>query len=154
MGKRGITLIELVTVMVIIAIGAVLVVPNIGVWMPRYRLRSATRDIVSTMRTAQMRAVSSNVEYGVCFDTGELSYTLYRRNTGGGWDKDGEAQLLPKGIEFNGVTLPDDAKLNKPFAQFNPNSTSSSGNILLKNPKGAQRRIVLLATTGRVRIEE
>ena len=58
--KKGITLIELVVVMIIIAIGAVLLVPNIGGWLPNYRLRSATRDIVSTLRTAQMKAVSSN----------------------------------------------------------------------------------------------
>jgi len=65
--KKGITLIELVVVMIIIAIGAVLLVPNIGGWLPNYRLRSATRDIVSTLRTAQMKAVSSNLEYRVSF---------------------------------------------------------------------------------------
>ena len=55
--KKGITLIELVVVMIIIAIGAVLLVPNIGGWLPNYRLKSATRDIVPTMRNAQMKAV-------------------------------------------------------------------------------------------------
>ena len=59
--QKGITIIELVVVMVIIAIGAVLLVPNIGTWLPNYRLRSATRDVVSTLRTAQMKAVSTNI---------------------------------------------------------------------------------------------
>jgi len=46
MNRKGVTLIELIVVMVIIAIGAVLLAPNIGAWLPNYRLRSATRDIV------------------------------------------------------------------------------------------------------------
>jgi len=46
---KGITLIELVVVMVIIAIGAVLLVLNIGAWLPNYRVRSGARDVVSTL---------------------------------------------------------------------------------------------------------
>ena len=61
MNKKGVTLIELIVVFVIIAIMAGLLAPNIGAWLPNYRLRSATRDIVSTMRDAQMRAVSKNM---------------------------------------------------------------------------------------------
>ena len=41
MRKRGVTLVELVVVMAIIAIGAAFVAPNIGAWIPNYRLRSA-----------------------------------------------------------------------------------------------------------------
>ncbi len=63
MNKRGVTLIEVVIVFAIIAIGAVLMVPNMGAWLPNYRLRSATRDITSTLRVAQMRAVSNNSDY-------------------------------------------------------------------------------------------
>ena len=54
--QKGVTLLELIIVMVIIAIGATLMAPGISSWMPHYRLRSATRDIVSTMRVAQIKA--------------------------------------------------------------------------------------------------
>jgi prepilin-type N-terminal cleavage/methylation domain-containing protein len=80
MNKKGITLIELIVVMVIIAIGAALMMPNIGGWLPNYRLRSATRDIVSTMKTAQMKAVSNNTPYGVAFDASSIQ--LYRSSGG------------------------------------------------------------------------
>jgi len=76
MSKKGVTLIELVVVLVIIAIGAVLLVPNIGGFLSNYRLRSATRDVVSNMRTAQMRAVSTNTPYGVGFSASACQ--LYR----------------------------------------------------------------------------
>jgi type IV fimbrial biogenesis protein FimT len=149
MNQKGITIIELVVVMVIIAIGAVLLVPNIGTWLPNYRLRSATRDVVSTLRTAQMKAVSTNSPYGVGFDAN--SCQLYRSS--GGLIPEGSPVNLPSGVQFNNNTFPVNGALGKPFAQFNPNSTSSPGGISLLNIKGTQKRITLTTATGRVRIE-
>jgi len=146
MNKKGITLMELIIVMAIIALGAVLMVPNIGAWLPNYRLRSATRDIVSTMRLAQMKAVSTNVPYTVTFDEGNNSYIVQYQTTSGLKD-DGATQRLPAGItmsaDFEGLDS----------AVFNPNSTASSGNLRLQNTKGGQKTVTLFATTGRVRID-
>jgi len=149
MDHKGITLIELVVVFVIIAIGAVLLVPNIGAWLPNYRLRSATRDIVSTMRTAQMRAVSNNIQYRVNFNAAEIggaanSYAL--QSNSGGWANDGALQTVPAGITVNIDQLPAGR------AVFNPNSTSAAGSVTLQNTKGATRTITLTTVTGRVNI--
>lgn len=150
MDRRGITLIELVVVLVIIAIGALLLVPNIGAWLPNYRLRSAARDIVSTMRTAQMKAVSNNIQYRVNLDGAEIgapgSYIL-QRNSGGLWVNDGGLQTLPAGITVSIDQLPAGRAL------FNPNSTSTSGSLTLQNTRGMQRRITITPATGRVKIE-
>jgi Tfp pilus assembly protein FimT len=149
MNHRGITLIELAVVFVIIAIGVVLLAPNIGAWLPNYRLRSATRDIVSTMRAAQMRAVSNNIQYRVNFNAAEIgaanSYIL-QRNTGGVWVNDGALQTVPSGITVN------IDQLSAGRAVFNFNSTSTAGSVTVQNAKGAQRRIALTPATGRVRI--
>lgn len=149
MNKKGITLIELVIVFVIIAIGAVLLVPNIGTWLPNFRLRSATRDVASILRTAQMKAVSTNITYGVAFDAN--SYQLYRSS--GGLIPEGSLVALPSGVQFNDNTFPINGDLGKRFAEFNPNSTSSTGGVYLLNIKGAQKRITLTSATGRVKIE-
>ena len=150
MNQRGVTLIELVVVFIIIAIGAGLLAPNIGAWLPNYRLRSATRDIVSTMRTAQMRAISNNIQYRVNFNTSEVgaanSYIL-QLNNGGVWVNDGAIQTLPVGITMNIDQLPAGRAL------FNPNSTSTAGSATLQNTKGAQKKISITSATGRVRIE-
>jgi prepilin-type N-terminal cleavage/methylation domain-containing protein len=150
-GRKGITLMELVIVMAIIAIGAVLMVPNIGAWIPNYRLRSATRDIVSSMRVAQMKAVSSNVQYRVSFNDANGSYVI-QRSTGGLFVDEGGTQTLPTGVTFNGVSFGGNT-----FVSFNPNSTASSGpppNVVLKNTKGTQKTINVSSNMGRVSISD
>jgi prepilin-type N-terminal cleavage/methylation domain-containing protein len=144
--KRGITLIELIVVMVIIAIGAVLVAPNIGGWIPNYRLRSATRDVVSTLRTAQMKAISNNTTYQVSFTPGAGTYILQYQTTAG-FVNEGVAQTLPPGIMISGINFPGNN------AQFNTNSTSSTGSITLQNTKGSSKKITLTTATGRVNVQ-
>ena len=152
---------ELVIVMAIIALGAVLMVPNIAGWLPNYRLRSATRDVVSAMRVAQMKAVARNVDHRVTFDAGEGSFFIMRRTTAGvnNWVRitvsdevaagaNDAKQFLPTGVQFDGPIFN-----GNNFAEFNPNSTASGGNVVLKNSKGTQKTISVLFTTGRVRIE-
>jgi prepilin-type N-terminal cleavage/methylation domain-containing protein len=143
--RKGVTLIELIVVMIIIAIGAVLMAPGIGAWLPNYRLRSTTRDIVSTMRTAQMKAVSMNMEYRVSFDSNAKTYSLQRNS--GGWQADGATQKLPDGIGFSAINF---AGNN---AQFNSNSTASGGSIILINTKGTSKTLTLTTSTGRIKIE-
>jgi len=150
MDKKGITLVELVIVFVIIAIGAVLLVPNIGTWLPNFRLRGATRDVASMLRTAQMKAVSTNIPYGVAFDSN--SYQLYRSS--GGLIPEGSVVTLQSGVQFKEPPkFPVNGDLGKPFAQFNPNSTAAAGSLTLQNTKGTQRTITVTSATGRVKIE-
>jgi prepilin-type N-terminal cleavage/methylation domain-containing protein len=143
MNKKGVTLIELVVVFAIIAIGAVLMVPNLRPWIDNYRLRSATRDITSTLRVAQMKAVSNNLDYRVSFDVGAGTYIL-QRNTGGGFFPDGATQTLPTGIS---IVLPG----NNPVT-FSPNSSSNGGTIQLSNTKNT-KKITVLPSTGRITIQ-
>ena len=150
MNQKGVTLLELVVVFVIIAICATLTVPSIGKWLPRYRLRSATRDIVSTMRMAQLRAVSTGLTYEVSFPNGN-SYVIQYQNTLGVWVPEGATQTLPSGITMNAANLPGGA------AVFSSNCTCSGGNMTLSYLKGAvteaQRGIFLNVATGKITIQ-
>ena len=144
MNKKGVTLIELLVVFAIIGILAGLLAPNIGAWLPSYRLRSATRDIVSTFRGAQMRAISEQVSYTVSFngaDTGATSNTAYIYA--------GTVATLPPGITIASNTL------TNLRAVFNSDSTCTTApaSITLQNTKGAQRRITILSATGKVTVQ-
>ncbi len=138
--NRGVTLIELVVVFVIIAIMVLLTVPNVGKWLPRYRLRSATRDIISTLRTAQMRAVSNNVNYQVVFTPagpGLGTYVLQRNGV-----NEEVIQTVPPGVTF--VT-----NFPSNMAVFNPNSTATGGTVTVSIPTG-NRTITVSPSTGRI----
>lgn len=143
MNKKGITLLELLVVMIIIGICAVLLVPGIGAWIPNYRLRGATRDVVSTLRTAQMKAISINTDYRVNF----LNATTYilERNSGGLFISEGTQQTLPTGVQFTAFPL------NNRF-EFNPNSTASTGSLTLTNTKGSTKTITLTTATGKINV--
>ena len=171
MNRRGITLMELIIVMAIIALGAVLMVPNIAGWIPNYRLRSATRDVVSALRVAQMKAVARNIDHRVTFDPADPCweqgvpgpcYFIMRRTTAGvnNWVRitvsdevaAGQCdakQSLPSGVQFDGSIFN-----GNNFAEFNPNSTASGGNVVLRNSKGTLKTIIVQAATGRIRIDD
>lgn len=150
MNKKGFTLIELIVVMIIIGIGAAFFAPNISSFLPNYRLRSAAREITSAMRTAQIKAVSSNLTHRVRFTKSPATYILQYRDTQNNWKDDGPTKNLPKGIQITTITFP----LTSPNydANFNPNSTASSGEIRLVNSKGSMKQIRVSPTNGRVTI--
>lgn len=101
MNQKGVTLLELLVVMVIISIGAALTTPNIGGWMTNYRLRSAAREVASALRLAQIKAVSTNTPHQVVFDTVNDSYIIQYRDTSGAWVAEGGTQTLPTGVQIN-----------------------------------------------------
>ena len=138
MNTKGVTLIELIVVMVIIAIGAALMTPGIGRGISRYRWRSATRDIVSTLRTAQMRAISNNKAYQVVFTPGSGTYILESVD---GTDV-GATQTVPSGITFT-------TSFAANTALFNPNSTAASGSVTVTYSKGSNQ-ITVSSATGRI----
>jgi prepilin-type N-terminal cleavage/methylation domain-containing protein len=155
--KKGVTLIELIIVMVIIAIGAVLFVPNLGPWLDNYRLRRDTRDVTSTLRMANMKAISTNLEYRVYFNSATRQYMTERGNQSSGstnwkgdWDtnpaqnpaREGFVNDLHPGvtINFNG------------WIEFNPDSSCNSTTIILTNSKGRQTTITLIPSTGKVNV--
>lgn len=141
--QKGVTLLELIIVMVIIAIGATLMAPGIGSWIPIYRLKSAARDIASTMRIAQMKAISNNLTYQISFDPANRSYIL-QMDTGGTIVNDGDLQILSNGFQLN-TTLTDN------IAIFRPDSTITVGIVNIINSKGSQKTISLAGR--RIRIE-
>lgn len=145
MNKKGVTLVELIVVFVVIAIAATLMVPGFTRWMPKYRIRSATRDIVSTLRAAQLRAVANSLEYQVVFTPAGpgLGTYILRRNSGGVITPEGAAQTVPAGITF-GTDFPGNT------AVFRSNSTATGGSVTVSVPGESQRRITVLSSNGRV----
>ena len=74
--NSGFTLIELLVVIAVIGIFVAIGVPNFMSWLPKYRLKSAARDLYSNMQLAKMTAVKSNQNCSVTYSTDPDQYVL------------------------------------------------------------------------------
>ncbi len=74
--SRGLSLLELLVVMVILAIAVTLAVPNLSLWMEKYTIWKARRQLVTDLQLAKMRAVSQGLQHRVPFDSATASYKI------------------------------------------------------------------------------
>jgi len=74
--NRGVTLTELITVMVIIAVGAAIAIPNLGPWMAKRELNSATRTLAAHFNQARSEAIRRNQNVTVWLNAGNETYTV------------------------------------------------------------------------------
>lgn len=65
------------TTVVIIGLVAAMISPKFEKAYKRMQFRSATRDITSTLKLARSMAVTSKDQFGVYFDSGERTVTLF-----------------------------------------------------------------------------
>jgi prepilin-type N-terminal cleavage/methylation domain-containing protein len=66
---KGVTLIELIVVLTIIAIGAAMAAPNMNVWMAKSKLNAEARKTYSVFQLARSEAIkrNQNVAVGIVF---------------------------------------------------------------------------------------
>lgn len=75
---RGITFVELMATVVIIGLVSAMAVPRFQIAYERLQIRSANREIASTLRLARSMSVANKDRYGVSFDQGALSISLFK----------------------------------------------------------------------------
>jgi len=72
----GFTLIEMLTVFVVIGILAAIAIPSFSVWLPKYRLKRAVNDLHANLQLAKLTAIKENRTCSVSYSTSPDQYTV------------------------------------------------------------------------------
>lgn len=141
----GFTLIEIVFVLAIMAVLAAIALPNWGTLLPTYHLNSAARQVQSELHRAKSRAVAENTRYDLVFSATGF---VIKKNTNTcdspSYASGTESRSLPEGVSISSSNT----------LCFTPRGTSNGGTVSLCNNKGAGKNVVVLSSSGRVRIAD
>ena len=151
----GITLIELITALAILAIIGVLALPNLGGWIDQYRIKGAVREMVSQMELARIKALKDNLEYRLYVNTDTGAFRIERGNRPSmsfKWAKDGGESSLPPNIRFAEVTFSktEADQDHERAVQFNPHGTAGSGKAVLTSARQEKYTITVSDVTGKI----
>ncbi len=133
----GFTIMELMTVIGIIAILASIAVPNMIGWLPNYRLRSGTEGIRSTLQLARLRAIKDNTTATVAFN---IANETYQASVGGQTFKSGR---MPAGVDIFSASF-----AGAPQVQFTSKGFANlaGGTVDVRNTQGGARLITVSFT--------
>lgn len=144
--QTGVTLTELAVGLAIIGIMAGIAFSLVVGQMPKYRLAGATRQIVSDLMSARMKAISQGNEFKVTF-VNDHEYTILDDNDNDGTADAGEL-LETRNIhaEYEDVTF---SSTNNPI--FHPRGTASNwATITVTNEYGSKE--ISVTMTGHVKL--
>ena len=138
--NSGFTITELMTAIAVVAIILSIAVPNIIGWLPKYRLSSAARNILSAIEFTRLTAVQQYADAEIQFNPGSSSYTV---SVGGRTVK---GDTLPAGITISAVTFSGDN------VEFNRQGISDEGGSLtLSGDSGS--KVIAVKVSGNARIQ-
>lgn len=144
--EGGYTLLELVTVVAIVAIASAMAYPALAGLRRGQELESAAIGLTQKLRQAHWRAVvtGDRVRVAPLQAAGGVWRFRMEREQGAAWVPDGEEQPIPR---CTVVAIAGAAE-----KVFNPDGTCSLGSITLRGTGGQVYRCTLAPATARVRL--
>ena len=150
----GFTLIELLVALAIIGILGAAAAPGVSRWIEDYRVRAASRQLMSDMQFARMKAVADKVQYQLYFNPANNQYWVQGWNpVTSTWNQIGSARQLSNAASSGyqpGVTLAFPTNGDK-TATFSPTGQATAALTASFSSVNYQRNVGV-TTTGRVQI--
>ena len=144
--ESGISIIEAMVAIAVIAIAAAMAVPAVNGYLPDYRVKRAAREIYSSLQRAKMAAVKECADCNINFSTNPDTYVVDLSN------KTVRLRNYGSGVHFEGPggeTYPVSGMFT-----FNPRGMCPApGYAYLTNAEGSVYYRVGLTTAGVVRME-
>jgi type II secretion system protein H len=152
--SRGFTMIELVVVLAILGIVTAVSVPSLWTYIRTATLRAGAEEMVTVLNGARQLAIRTNTTVCVTNDGTRAQYRV-GTCTGAAWtgaetDADGNIRLANQ-LRVSGSN-------HLCFNYLGAGSTTpapctANGTLTVTNPSGGATLSVIMATTGRVRIQ-
>jgi len=136
-GSQGLTLVELILCMAILAVLLAIASPLLGQFSSGYKLRAATRELATDLQFARLLAVKENRSFQVICAT--KSYQVVRLNDG----------FVAKARDFS-ADYPE-VILNAPVVTFNSRGNADSQTLAVSN--FAASKNITVSSTGRVKLQ-
>ena len=138
----GFTLIELMVVIGIIGVLCAIAIPGYINWLPKYRVGSAARTVMSTLEFARINAIKTNADVKVNFGWANESLTV---ESGGTTLR---TRGLPADVDLQDIDLGDSVTFN------GQGFSDESGGVVVENTKDATlSRIINLTLGGNASIQ-
>ena len=143
--RSGFTLIQLTIVIALLAILTAVGVPNFLSWLPKYRLKSAARDLYSNLHLAKMSAIRANKDCMVKYYKNPDRYMVDLLN------KTIRLSDYKSGITFCG---PNSQTFAVAVITFNSRGSSNSGYAYLSNSGNTAYYRVGPLTSGAIKLQK
>lgn len=132
----GFTLVEMMVVIAIMAIVSAIAVPNFYSYAAGMKLRSASRDLYSTLQSTRMKAVRQNTRWAVQFDAPTpTNYRVIDCGIDNICGNGNDILRIPTNIlqQYAGVSMSQNFAGNR--VEFNSEGTCNSGTVSVKKIK-------------------
>lgn len=146
--RRGVTLVELVMVLTIMACMAGVAYPRFNNAMRRHRLDAAARQVTEDLRLARSQAIRDKTDRTVTFSLADRSYTLDQQK---GNRLAGEAyRVTIRGGDSNRVRLKSASFGGNPQLTFNRLGIPTAGGEIVLTDDVEEVVLTVSAATGRI----
>ncbi|MDR4494106.1 MAG: GspH/FimT family pseudopilin [Nitrospirales bacterium] len=143
----GFTLVEIMIVLGIVAIGVLMTQAWLSTQLPKWRLNGAVRQLVSDLQAAKMKAVVDRNRQRIIFQDAHRYVLVDDDNNNGSPDPGEIVEYRDIQSAYQDVTV---TATNNP--SFLPRGTASNlASITVTNPAGT--RIITVSITGRVKVK-